>query len=61
MVPGITHIFLQNYMEQCLKHILEIQELTDILLCVLLMHIRKNSHHMLITASTVVIRHCHQI
>ena len=23
MVPGITHLFVQNYMEQCMKNILE--------------------------------------
>ena len=29
MVPGITHIFVQNYMEQCLK-IYNINSKTDI-------------------------------
>ena len=41
MVPGITHIFVKSYMEQCLKNILDMQELTDIILYVLLMQIRK--------------------
>ena len=43
MVPGITHSFVQNYMEQCLKNILEMQELTNIILYILLMHMRNNS------------------
>ena len=43
MVPGITHIFVKKYMEECLKDSLEMQELTDIKSCVLLMHIKNNT------------------
>ena len=61
MVPSITHIFVQNYTEQCLKNILEMQELTDIILCVILMRMIKNSHHQLMTVSEVVVINYHQI
>ena len=54
MVPGITHLFVQNYTEQCLKSTLEIQELKDIILCVLLMNMINNSHNMLIMVAAVV-------
>ena len=29
MVPGTTYLFVKKNMEKCLKHLLEIQELTD--------------------------------
>ena len=38
MVPGITHLFVKNNMEKCLNNSLEIQELTDIISCILLMY-----------------------
>ena len=41
-----THIPVQNYMEKCLKNILEMQKLKYIILYVLLIHTRNNSHHM---------------
>ena len=37
------------------KNILEIQELADIILCVLLINIRKNRHHFLIKVTSVVV------
>ena len=37
-----------KYMEQCLENILEMQELKDLILRVILMHMINNSHHMLI-------------
>ena len=61
MVPGIKHLFARNYMEKCLKDILEIQELIDIILCVLLMHMINNSHYMLILVESVVVKKHHQI
>ena len=61
MIPGLTHIFVQNYMEQRLKYILEIQELTDIILCALLMHMRNSSHRMLMTVETVVVNKYNRI
>ena len=45
-------------MEQCVKNVLEIQELTDIISCVLLMHIRNISHNMLMIVGEVVVM-CH--
>ena len=54
MEPGTTYIFVQNYTEHCLKSTLEIQELKDIILCVLLMNMINNSHNMLIMVAAVV-------
>ena len=42
VVPGITHLFVRNHMEICLKDLLEMQELTDIISCVILMHMKNN-------------------
>ena len=42
MVPGITHLFVKNDMETCLDNLLEMQELTDIISCVLSMQIKNN-------------------
>ena len=42
MVPGITHLFVKIYMEKFLKSLLEMQELIDIILCVILMHTKNN-------------------
>ena len=61
MVPGITHILKKNYTEHCLKNTLQTQELTDIILCVILIHIRSNSHHMLMTVASVVVKQHHII
>ena len=43
MFPDITHLFVKNYMENCLKNLLEMQELTDIISCVILMHMKNNT------------------
>ena len=40
VVPGITCLFLRNYMEMCSRDLLEMQELTDTILWVLLIHIK---------------------
>ena len=50
MVPVITHPFVQNYMEHCLEIILEMKELTDIILCVLLMNMINNIHRRMLPA-----------
>ena len=42
MVPGITHIFVKNYIEFFLKNLLEMQELTDIISYVLLTIMKEN-------------------
>ena len=59
MVPDITHIFVQNYMEQYLKNILGMQEITDITLRILLVHMRNNSHHLLMIVAAAVLMHYH--
>ena len=43
VVPGITYLFVKNYMEMCLRDLLEMQEPTDIILCVILMHMKKTN------------------
>ena len=48
-------------MEQCLKNTLEIQDLKDIILYVILIHIRNISHNMLMTVAEVVVTKYHQI
>ena len=40
--PGYTTYICKNYMEKCLIYLLEIQELTDIISCVILMHMKNN-------------------
>ena len=61
MVPVITYLFVQNYMEQCLQNKLEMQELIYVILCVLLMHMINNSHNILMAVSVVVVKQYHQI
>ena len=55
IVPGITYLFSQNCMVQCLKYILEMKILTDIISFVLLIYMGKNSHNMLMNLAVVVI------
>ena len=44
-VVGITQPSVQNFMENCLNILLDMQEQTDIISCVLLLHmITKNLH-----------------
>ena len=43
MVYGITYLFVKNYMKKCLKNLLEMQGLTDIISCVLFMLIKKKN------------------
>ena len=59
MVPGITHIFVQNYVEQCLKNVLEMKELTDIILYFLLMHMRNNGYNILMAIVVMVVIQYH--
>ena len=40
---------------------LEMQELTDIISCVLLTHMKKSIHHRVMMAAAVGFFHCHQI
>ena len=61
VVPGITHIFARNYTEKCLRDLLEIQELTDIILFVLLMHTKKSTYYIVMTAAAVGVLHYYQI
>ena len=61
VVPGITHLFVKNDMEKCLKISLEMKELKDLIACVLLMHMKKKIHHNMVMAEAVVVIHYHQI
>ena len=45
-----SDLFVQNYMEHCLEIILEMKELTDIILCVLLMNMINNIHRRMLPA-----------
>ena len=55
MIPCITHIFVHNYIKQFLKNILEMQDLTDIILCVILMHMINKTHNMFMTVAAVAV------
>ena len=59
--PWYNTPICKNYMEQCLKNILEMQELTDIILFVIFMHMIKNRHHMLMTLAAVMVTKYRQI
>ena len=61
VVPGITHIFVRIYMENCLSDLLEIQEITDIISCVILMHMKKSINNIVIMSEAVGVVHYHQI
>ena len=61
MVHGITHRFVKRYTEQCLKNILEMQELIDIIICVTLVHTRNRNYHLYIAVAEVVVMHNHKI
>ena len=45
----------KKYMETCLNNSLEMQELIDIISCVLLMHMGKIIHHNMMMESAVVV------
>ena len=45
----------------CLKDLLEMQELTDIISCVLLMHMKKLINHLVMMEAAVGVVHYHQI
>ena len=45
----------KNYAEQCLKSLLKMQELIDIISCTLLMQMRRSSHHHLMMVEAVVV------
>ena len=51
----------KNYMEQCWKNLLEMQELTDIISCVLLMHMKNIIHYILMMVAAVLVMHYNQI
>ena len=59
--PWYNTYICKNYVEQCLKNLLEIQELTDIIPCLILMHMRNSSHRILMIIEAVVVICCHQI
>ena len=55
--PCYNTYICKNYMETCLKDLLEIKELTDIISCVLLMHMKKLIHQNMIMKAAVVVIH----
>ena len=57
VVPIITHIFVRNYMEICLRDLLEMQELIDIISCVLLMHMKNSINNIVVMAAEVGVFH----
>ena len=61
VVHGITHIFVSNYMGKCLRDLLEMQELTDIISCVLLIHMKNRINNIVMMAATVGVVRYHQI
>ena len=61
VVPGIKHLFVRNYMEICLRDLLEMKELTDIISYVILMHMKKSITCLVIMAVAVGVVHYHKI
>ena len=53
--PWYNTYICKNYMETCLKDLLEIQELKDIKSCVILMHMEKIIHHNMIMEEALVV------
>ena len=47
-------------MEMCLRGLLEMQELTDIISCVLLMHMKKLINHLVMMEAAVGVVYYHQ-
>ena len=60
VVHVITHIFVRNEMEMCLRDLLEMQELTDIISCVPLMNMEKSINNILMMAAAVGVFHYHK-
>ena len=58
--PRITHLYVKNYTEQCLKKF-KIQEQRDMILFVLLVNMRNNSHHILMMLAVVMWKLYHHI
>ena len=50
-----------NYMEMCLSDLLEMKDLTYIISCVLLMHMKKSINNIVIMEAAVGVVHYHQI
>ena len=61
MVPGIKNLFVRNYIEKCLRDLLEMQEMTDIISYVLLIHIKNSMNNFVMKKSEVGFVHYHQI
>ena len=61
MFPDIIHIFVKTCMEICLKDLLEMQELTDRISCILLMNIKELIHQNMMMEAVLVVIHYHQI
>ena len=55
--PWYNTFICKKYMEKCLKNLLEMKELTDIISCVLLIHMKKIHQNMMMKAEVVVIQY----
>ena len=59
--PWYDTSICKNDMEQCLKNLLEIKEFTDIISCVLLMHMIESIYHILMMSAVVLVMRYHKI
>ena len=59
--PWYNTYICKNYMKTCLKNLLEMQELTDIISCVIFMHMKKLIHQNTMMEAAVVVIHYHKI
>ena len=59
--PWYNTSIQKNYMEKCLRGLLEMQELKYIISCVLLMNMKNSINHLVMMAAAVGVVHCHQI
>ena len=56
-----TSIFSINYIENYLRDLLEMHKMTDIISCVLFIHMKKSIIHLVMIAAAVGVVHYHQI
>ena len=59
--PWYNTSICKNLHGNCLRDLLEIQELTDIISCVLLMHMKNSINHLVMMLDSVGVFHYHQI
>ena len=59
--PWYNTSICKKYMEQCLNNLLEMQELTYIISCGLLMHMININHNIFMMVASLVVMHYSQI